>query len=209
MEMPMYGIQKRQRAVIEKKLYPLFEDDETKNTNMDQTLNQTCIQALWKLPHREGKYLAIDMAMHYKECIGLETFDLYEDMIREDYMWWDLLDPIAINLVGGVAHKHWNEDMKHRLRRWIQDDNLWIRRTALLAQLKFQQDVDHKLLFDFCRQRMHEKEFFIRKAVGWVLRDYSRFNPDAVIDFLTQEKANLNVLSYREGSKRLVKQARM
>jgi 3-methyladenine DNA glycosylase AlkD len=209
MEMPMYGIQKRQRAVIEKKLYPLFEDDETKNTNMDQTLNQTCIQALWKLPHREGKYLAIDMAMHYKECIGLETLDLYEDMIREDYMWWDLLDPIAINLVGGVAHKHWNEDMKHRLRRWIQDDNLWIRRTALLAQLKFQQDVDHKLLFDFCRQRMHEKEFFIRKAVGWVLRDYSRFNPDAVIDFLTQEKANLNGLSYREGSKRLVKQARM
>jgi 3-methyladenine DNA glycosylase AlkD len=209
MEMPMYGIQKPQRAVIEKKLYPLFEDDETKNTNMDQTLNQTCIQALWKLPHREGKYLAIDMAMHYKECIGLETFDLYEDMIREDYMWWDLLDPIAINLVGGVAHKHWNEDMKHRLRRWIQDDNLWIRRTALLAQLKFQQDVDHKLLFDFCRQRMHEKEFFIRKAVGWVLRDYSRFNPDAVIDFLTQEKANLNGLSYREGSKRLVKQARM
>lgn len=86
---------------------------------------------------------------------------------------------------------------------------MWIRRTALLAQLLFKDQTDADLLFEICRQTMHEKEFFVRKAIGWALRQYSRTDPDGVRAFLLEEKANLSGLSFREGAKQLVRDGRM
>lgn len=207
-DMPMYGLQKPERAAVERKMYeeilsPAVAAADEKKISLD--LYQTCVQTLWELPHREEKYLAIDMAMHYKEMIGMDSLFIYENMLREDFMWWDFVDPIAINLVGGTVKSN-VEKMEPILRKWIMDeDNMWIRRSAILAQLKFKEMTNEELLFEFCRLRMHEKEFFIRKAIGWCLRQYSRTNPKAVKKFLLEEKPRLSALSYKEGSKRLVK----
>lgn len=198
-EMPMYGLPRAARLDVEKLMHQHIVVDTIE-------MYQASITSLWQLPHREEKYLAIDLALRHKQFIGLEALDLFESMMREDYMWWDLCDPISANLIGRVALHH---NIEHKLMQWIDDDNMWLRRTAILAQLKHKEKVNADLLFGFCRERMHEKEFFVRKAIGWALREYSKTNPDAVIAFLEQEKTNLSGLSYREGAKVLIRQGKM
>lgn len=211
-EMPMYGVQKPDRCRIEKRMYrDIIENDKTPRTTSNDVsieLYQACIRSLWSIPHREGKYLAIDLAVHYKKCITIESLDLYSSMLREEYMWWDLCDPISITLVGKVTSAN-GAQMKSILYDWIDDDNMWIRRAAILAQLKLKDKVDEEMLFEFCRKRMHETEFFIRKAIGWALREYGKTNPTAVVSFLEEEKSNLSDLSYREGSRLLIKGGKM
>ena len=206
--MPMYGLQKPDRAVVEKIIHASLAE---KNIEVTPTLYRDCIQLFWELPHREEKYLAIDFALKYKKLIVWEQLDLYESILRDshDIMWWDFVDPIAVNLVGRVALLE-QQKMEPRLRQWIDDeDHMWLRRTAILAQLKHKKETNADLLLEFCRKRMHEKEFFVRKAIGWVLREYGKTNPDLVVQFLTDEKANLSGLTYREGSRILVKEGRM
>jgi 3-methyladenine DNA glycosylase AlkD len=198
-EMPMYGVQKPARFEVEKIMHAHLIVD-------SPDMYRRSIESLWELPHREEKYLAIDLALKHSQFIGLETMDLFESMIRMDYMWWDLCDPISINVVGRIALQH---DLEPKLRQWIRDDNMWIRRTAILTQLKHGRDTNSGLLFDSCRERMHEKEFFVRKAIGWALREYSKTDAEAVVSFLQKEKAKLSGLSYREGAKVLVRQGRM
>jgi 3-methyladenine DNA glycosylase AlkD len=201
--MPIYGLQKPERAAVEKRLHERFSE-----MDVCQDSYEACIRGLWDLPHREEKYLAIDFAMKHKEFIGPNSMSLYESMLREDYMWWDLVDPIASTLVG-IAALHHPALREQTLRKWINDDNMWIRRTALIAHLKHKTETDQDMLFEFCRLRMHEKEFFIRKAIGWALRQYSYTEPEAVKSFLAQEKSNLSQLSYREGAKALIRKGKM
>ena len=206
--MPMYGIQKPDRAKVEKIIHQYLMEQKITLTG---SLYVDCVQGLWSLPNREEKYLAIDFALKYKEQIVWENLPLYENFFirdHEDIMWWDFVDPIAVNLVGRVALQN-KSRMEPLLRQWINDENMWIRRTAILAQLKHKQDTNGLLLFELCRSRMHEKEFFIRKAIGWALREYGKTNPDSVVKFMKDEKANLSGLSYREGSRILVKDGRM
>ena len=134
--MPMHGIQKPDRAVVEKLMYASLQEDDVV---MDQTLYRDCVQSLWNLPKREEKYLAIDFALKFKHQIVWENLSLYENfLIREhhDIMWWDFVDPIAVNLIGKVALLEQTK-MEPLLRQWIDDEqHMWMRRTALLAQLK-------------------------------------------------------------------------
>lgn len=201
-EMPMYGIPRPTRLGIETTARAYIASKNKNATTLSMELYLAIVKALWESPMREEKYLAIDLAIHYKDCITKDALPLYEAMLREDYMWWDLVDPIATHLVGKVASKI-------VLKRWIQDDNIWIRRSAILAQLKWKSRTDEALLFQLCRTCMHEKEFFIRKAIGWALREYSKTAPDAVKTFLEKEKPHLSGLSYREGAKILIKQGLM
>ena len=206
--MPMYGIRKPDRAKVENLIHSTLKDEQV---SMTRPLYRDCIQSLWKLPHREEKYLAIDFALHHKHQICWENLSLYETFFIRDHhdiMNWDFVDPIAINLIGKVALAN-QARMEPILRQWIDDDQMWIRRTAILAQLKHKKETNEHLLFDLCRSRMHEKEFFIRKAIGWALREYGKTNPEAVVQFLKDEKANLSGLSYREGSRILIKEGRM
>jgi 3-methyladenine DNA glycosylase AlkD len=87
--------------------------------------------------------------------------------------------------------------------RWIEDPYLWIRRAALLYQLRWKQETDEEKLFSYCQKTLHEKDFFIRKAIGWVLREYSKTNPKAVKKFISSHRNHLSNLSIREGSKYL------
>ena len=167
----------------------------------DQAEYQAQILALWFIPEREGKYAAIEWARHFKACITLEALPLYERLVREG-QWWDTVDAIAAHLVGRVLLDH-RKKVKPLLEKWSRDDNLWIRRTALLAHLKHKEATDQKQLLEHCLSLAPEKDFFIRKAIGWALREYSKTAPEVVRAFLDTNRGALSGLSYREGTKRL------
>ncbi|NVD98089.1 DNA alkylation repair protein [Massilia sp. BJB1822] len=151
---------------------------------------------LWDLPQREYQYLAIDLlAMHWKELTLRELPALLA--LARKKSWWDTVDGIA-SLVGQVlrgSHEGMDEALAH--------EDFWLRRIALLHQLGWRDAVDEARLFRYCLNQAHEQEFFIRKAIGWALRDYAHHRPQAVRAFLDASGAQLSPLSYREAARHL------
>jgi len=162
------------------------------------------VLALWQVgkpPERELRYAAIQWARHHKAWITSEQLDLYATLIR-DGAWWDTVDDIAANLVGTVWRKE-REAVGPIMDSWINDEDLWIRRAAILGQLKHGVETDAGRLFRYSRQCAHESDFFIRKAIGWALRQYARTDPEAVRAFVDTHRAMLSGLSVREATRHL------
>jgi 3-methyladenine DNA glycosylase AlkD len=153
---------------------------------------------LWDKEQREFQYAALDLAASFRKLSSFQTLEAYEGMIRQK-SWWDTVDDIAANLVGPLVSDHPN--LLEVMDQWIQDENLWIRRTALIFQLKWKKQTDTRRLFSYCSQLMHERDFFIRKAIGWALRQYSKTDPRAVEQFIRNNQLKLSPLSIKEGSK--------
>ncbi len=193
-DMPFYGVQKPVRAKLEKALIRKFKA--TTRTEYRQA-----VLALWQLPHREEKYLAIHFAAGHADFVDVASIPLYKRLIQEG-AWWDFVDGIATALIG-VALRNNPERVWPSMDEWIEDHDFWLRRTAILCQLGFKKETDSGRLFDYCLRRAHEKEFFIRKAIGWALRDYSYAEPARVKVFLLKNQARLSGLSFREGAKQL------
>jgi len=193
-DMPFYGVPAPRRspiAVEAVRRFPPGGRDEYRVGTL----------ALWNRPHREEKYLAIEYARAFPRYITLSSVPLYRRMIIEG-AWWDLVDEIAVHLVGRVLLTQ-RERMTPKVEAWIDDPHLWLRRTAIISQLGHKEATDAELLFEACNRRMEEKEFFIRKAIGWALRDYARTDPEAVVEFVTANRDRLSGLSYREATKHL------
>jgi 3-methyladenine DNA glycosylase AlkD len=192
-----YGIKKPLRASLTRKI---FKENAivAKNSEEGHKALTHVVTKLWTLEQREYQYAAIDLALHYKKFWQPSSLDLFEGMIRQK-SWWDTVDTIASNLVGSLIVKHPN--LEARMDQWIEDEHMWIRRSALLYQLKYKHKTNEDKLFGYCKKVMKEDDFFIRKAVGWVLRNYSKTNHDAVRDFLKTNRSSLSSLSFREGSK--------
>jgi len=159
------------------------------------------IETLWALPHREEKYIAIRLAGRFKPFITPDALPLYERLIRQG-AWWDFTDEIATQLVGTVL-KTSPDQTWPTLDRWLLDPDLWIRRAALLSQNRLKSHTNPQKLFAYCLHLASENEFFIRKAIGWALREYARTAPDAVREFLAANAEALSPLSIREASKHL------
>jgi 3-methyladenine DNA glycosylase AlkD len=159
------------------------------------------VLALWNLPHREEKYLAIGYARQFPAFIEFGEIDLYERLIIEG-AWWDLVDEIASPIVSQVVLNHrWQ--MRPVLEGWIESPVMWLRRSAIICHNGHKEATDWAQLSDFCLRQAGEQEFFIRKAIGWALREYARTNPDAVRTFLRAHGEKLSGLSYREAAKHL------
>lgn len=109
--------------------------------------------------------------------------------------WWDTVDYISIKLMGAYFKK-FPEQRELYVKKWLASENIWLQRSALLFQLKYKENLDTTILSNAINYLVGSKEFFINKAIGWVLREYSRTNPKWVVDFV--EKTNLNSLSRRE-----------
>ena len=159
------------------------------------------VLALWELPHREEKYLATAVASRHRTFIRFEQLGLYRRLITEG-AWWDLVDSVAPSCVGHVLLSE-RGAMSPELDRWIDDDDMWIRRAALIAHLKHKERIDEAQLFDHCERRMHESEFFIRKAIGWALRQHARTNPQGVKAFALAHRDEMSGLTFREATKHL------
>jgi 3-methyladenine DNA glycosylase AlkD len=185
------GIPKPLRAKLEKeifKLYPL--------SNHEELIEIT--KLLWHKSEREFQYAACELIYHHKKLWDLSTLNIFEYMIRTK-SWWDTVDNIAARLVGTLVFNY--PELIANIDQWICDENLWIRRSALLFQLRWKEQTDEQRLFSFCIKTMHEKDFFIRKAIGWVLREYSKTNPLSIRAFVDTHRNDLSTLSIREGSK--------
>lgn len=162
---------------------------------------EALIAALWNEPEREPKYLALGVARRLKEHHVPESLPFFERLIVEGD-WWDLVDAAATHLVGSAIRQH-SVEVWPVVDAWVESPNLWLRRTTLICQLGRKDETDAARLFDACRRLAHETEFFIRKAIGWGLREYARTDPEAVRGFVLAHTEQLSELSIREATKHI------
>lgn len=156
-------------------------------------------RALWREDEREFQYVACDLLARHDARLDAADLDGLLDLATRK-SWWDTVDALA-GIVGDLVHRE--RRLVARMDALIDDDNFWLRRVALLHQLGWKGETDTARLFDYCRRRADEPEFFIRKAIGWALRDYAWHNPEAVRTFLAAEGKCLSPLSRREAAKNL------
>lgn len=193
-DMPFYGVQKAGRSGILRDLVREYRPGTAESY-------RKLVLGLWNLEHREEKYIALSVARHFEDHIVPAQLDLYHRLIVEG-AWWDLVDETATQLIGHLV-VHYPVETWPVVDRWIDDDDMWLRRAALICQVGAKVRTDSDRLFAFCAARAHEEEFFIRKAIGWALRDYARTDPNAVATFINAHRGELSGLSYREGSKHI------
>jgi len=159
-----------------------------------KTYVRTCLDH----DRREMHYAGITMVEKQLKRQPVGFIDFLEEMITTN-SWWDTVDWIA-KLVGQHLHRY--PELQHPCcSRWIDDPNMWLQRTAIIHQLAYKERTDEKLLFDLIRKQADNKEFFIRKACGWALRQYAKTNPGAVEKFISKER--LSGLTIREARKQL------
>ena len=169
------------------------------------------IKMLWDdAGYREEKHAAIEllsMPRYRKAWLQPSDLPLLKYLIK-DGAWWDFVDPLAINHVGYLLRENRAVMTKH-MHRWARENNVWVRRSAILSQLKHKQLTDESLLVHAISHSMQDTDFFARKSIGWALREYSKTNPEFVISYITRHRAQLSGLSKREGLKVLLKQGRV
>ena len=154
----------------------------------------------WQLPEREFRYFAIDyLIAHVKQCDS-SLLTTLRALITAD-SWWDTIDPLATRVVGPLVAA--DSSLLATMDAWVRDENLWIARTAILHQLHDKTATDEKRLFEYCTLQAGHQDFFIRKAIGWALREYAYTAPEAVRAFLDRERDRLSPLSVREAAKHL------
>lgn len=157
------------------------------------------LREFWKARPREMQYAGQDLLIARKKDFDAQTIDLIEELIVAK-SWWDTVDMLASN-AAGHWFKNFPETRAARTGAWARSPNLWLRRSALLFQLKYKSATDAELLFDYCRRLASDPDFFIRKGIGWALREYAKTNPRAVKQFL--KTTALSPLSVREAGKHL------
>ena len=182
-----YGIKSPVRKQIQK---PFFAK---KYLPEKENLSQI-IKLLWEKPQREFQHFAQEFAFKYVKQLEERDIDLFEFMV-ENKSWWDTVDYVANRLMGAYF-KRYPEKRVDYVDKWIGSNNIWLQRSSLLFQLKYKQDLDQSLLQSTINRLLGSKEFFVNKAIGWVLREYSRTNPSWVQVFVAQTE--LHSLSRRE-----------
>lgn len=159
------------------------------------------VKTLWNGTYREERHSALRLAERWKIHTHAEALELCEWMIRTG-AWWDLVDTIATRLVGQLVINC--PETRAPVFGWIDSENLWLRRTALLTQLKWKKETDEKLLGAMILKVAGEQEFFIQKAIGWALREYGKTNPEFVKTFVQKHQEILSPLSKKEALKHLM-----
>ncbi|MGN0362062.1 MAG: DNA alkylation repair protein [Bilifractor sp.] len=186
-----YGIPSPERKAV----YAEFLKAEKKSKNIDWNFCDQCFRD----DHREFQYLACDYLSSMKK------FATYEDIPKiRNYIltrsWWDTVDTLC-KVIGNIGLR--DERVKKLMLEWSQDENFWIRRTALEHQLGLRDKTDKELLAQIIVNNFGSDEFFINKAIGWALRDYSKTNPEWVRSFLNSYADRMCPLSIREAEKYL------
>lgn len=186
-----FGLPSNKRTGIEKTFF--------KQHGLPGTLEDTIpvVKELWEHPNRECQYTALALLGRLQRFLDESCIELFEYLIVTK-PWWDTIDGLAANVIGKFFQNF--PGMKNEITgQWVNSDNFWFQRVALLFQLKYKVSTDTVLLAKYIRKLSGEDEFFIRKAIGWILREYSKTNPDWVREFISNN--SLKPLSVKEGSK--------
>ncbi len=161
---------------------------------------------LWReAAFREERYAAIALTdlRIYAAHRTMASVPMFEEMIVTG-AWWDLVDPIATHHLGDVLRTDPSR-LSRVMRRWSRDGDMWKRRAAILCQIRFKRDTDLTLLYDCIEPNLADTQFFIRKAIGWALRQYAWSDPREVKRYVKQNRSRLSGLSAREALKNVSK----
>ena len=158
------------------------------------------LRDLWNGEFREERYAAIRLADAWRLWRLAETLPLCRWMIHTG-AWWDLVDPLTTRWVSPLLLQH--PGSRGEVFAWIDSPDAWLRRAAVLSQIKFRQATDREALGRILRAAAPEEDFFLRKAVGWALREFAKSDPDWVRNFVTGMGESLSPLSRREALKNL------
>jgi 3-methyladenine DNA glycosylase AlkD len=164
----------------------------------------SAVRTVWHgAEFREERYAVLEVLSRpaARAVLTVEALPLLEELIHTG-AWWDLVDELAAHRLGEVLAQS-PKRVQASLRRWSRGDDLWLRRAAILAQLKFRDATDVDFLFEVIEPAVQEKEFFLRKAIGWALRDLSRWKPDAVERWLREHEGRAAGLTVREARRGL------
>jgi 3-methyladenine DNA glycosylase AlkD len=153
--------------------------------------------AAWLIDEREVQYAACDLLERGATRASGELLVILEQLITTK-SWWDTVDALA-SAVGSLVMRF--PELRTTLDRWVESENFWLARVAIIHQLRYKADTDSHRLFAYCERRAADTEFFIRKAIGWALREYAKADPDAVRAFVAAHQHELSGLSKREALK--------
>ena len=159
---------------------------------------------LWRgAKYREERYAAIELARYsrYRRFRTPAALPIYEEIIITG-AWWDYVDSVASHLVGELLRRH-PAKLAAILRKWAVSEDIWKRRSAILAQLGFKTDTDLELLYDCIRPSLGRPEFFLRKGIGWALRQYAKTDPGEVLRYVNEHREQLSPLTRREALKNI------
>jgi 3-methyladenine DNA glycosylase AlkD len=161
---------------------------------------RTVVLRCWQLDAREYQYFACDWLRAHVTVPGPAFLATLRTLITTK-PWWDTVDPLATRVVGGLVRRH--PELTGEMDAWSAGADLWLVRTAILHQLHYGPLTDTARLFGYCSRQAGHRDFFVRKAIGWALRQYARTDPAAVRDFVDRERERLSALSVREATKHL------
>ena len=184
--------------VRERALRPLFAGLELETA----AAWRRAVLALWRgARFREERYAALALC-GLRRCEpyqDLAALPLYEELIVTG-AWWDYVDEIASHRLGGLLRR-FPREMRRAMLAWSRCDDLWKRRSAILCQLTFKRETDLELLYAVIEPALDSREFFLRKAIGWALRQYAWSDPDEVRRYVRANEGRLSGLSRREALK--------
>lgn len=154
----------------------------------------------WALPEREYQYFACGWLRRHARVCSAGFLDTARHLLVHR-SWWDTVDTLAAHLVGPLVAVH--PALVSTMDSWATDGNPWLVRTALLHQLTYREATDATRLFRYCTAQAGHPDFFVRKAIGWALREYAKTAPAAVRGYVHAHESRLSALSVREALRHL------
>ena len=185
------GIKTPERRKIFKNFFKEYKNEE----KIDWEFVNKC----WENKYREFQYVAADYLKNKKDKLTIDDIPKLKQLILKK-SWWDTIDNLDMT-IGALALK--DSNVNKILLEWSIDENIWLRRIAIDHQLLRKEKTNTELLEKILKNNLGQAEFFINKAIGWALRDYSKTNPEWVKNFIEKNKEKMAKLSIREASKYL------
>ena len=184
-----YGLKSPER----RKSYHDLIKAEKKNKKIDWKL----LDQAWSDSHREAQYFVCDYLKKKEKYLTFEDIDQIFNYIKSK-QWWDTIDSL-IKPIGKIGLR--DERVNDLMLIWSKDNDFWVRRVAIEHQLLRKDKMNIELLEKILENNLNSSEFFINKAIGWALRDYSKSNPEWVREFIENHVSDMAPLSIKEGSK--------
>ena len=165
----------------------------------EQRIDWRLLDQAWSDPHREMQYFVCDYLIRMADYLQFTDMKKIEKYVRSK-QWWDTIDNLIkpIGKLGLCDHR-----VSELMYQWSLDQDKWVRRVAIEHQLLRKEHMDINLLAEIIENNLGSDEFFINKAIGWALSDYSKTNPVWVERFINDHRSAMALLSIREGSKYL------
>ena len=185
------GIKTPERREIFKNFFKEYKNKE----KIDWEFVNKC----WENKYREFQYVAADYLKNMKDKLTIDDIPKLKRLILKK-SWWDTIDNLDMT-IGALALK--DSNVNKILLEWSLDENIWLRRIAIDHQLLRKEKTNTELLEKILKNNLEQTEFFINKAIGWALRDYSKTNSEWVKNFIEKNRENMAKLSIKEASKYL------